>query len=189
MKTEIRLQKGMKIQLALVLVSCWLVRNCVGVSQCYLVSPDRHNVLHLVALQVDTAWDPSSSSILDVISPVTEYKECQDFCRGSAGCEGWTLRLEECTLLGELGERVEEEGSVSGPPSCQGVIISGGAPASSVGSSVELFIPFSGGHCQLPSLHQPRVAHSMEASQGSVLVCGGYDQWRSCVRLSGRISL
>ena len=51
----------------------------------------------------------------------------------------------------------------------------------SVGTTVELFLPFSGGHCQLPSLAQPRVAHSLDFP----VICGGYDQWRSCVQLAG----
>ena len=140
----------------------------------------------LLSLQVDTSWDPTSSSIMDVISPVTEYGECQQLCQVTDGCSGWTWRSEECSLLGDLGDRLETPGCVSGPPFCQGFLISGGAPAVSVGSSVELFIPFSGGHCQLPALPQPRVAHSMEVGLQSVLVCGGYDQWRSCLKLSGK---
>ena len=94
-------------------------------------------------------------------------------------CEGWTWRSEECWLYGELGGGVECPDCVSGPPACVGFLISGGAPALTVGSSVELFLPFSHNHCHLPDLGEARVAHTMVAST----VCGGYDQWRSCVRL------
>ena len=102
------------------------------------------------------------------------------------GCEGWTWRSEdntvspgECSLYGGLGDPVQCADCVSGPPACAGFIISGGAPALTVGSSVELFLPFSGRHCQLPALPEARVAHSMVDST----LCGGYDQWRSCVSL------
>ena len=106
--------------------------------------------------------------------------------QNTTGCDGWTWRSEEnpvspgeCSLYGELGPPVQCTDCVSGPPVCAGFIISGGAPALSVGSSVELYLPFSDRHCQLPALSEARLAHSMVQST----VCGGYDQWRSCVRL------
>lgn len=43
------------------------------------------NNLDLFSLQVDTSWDSTSSTILDVISTVAEYKECQHFCQVNLG--------------------------------------------------------------------------------------------------------
>ena len=99
--------------------------------------------------------------------------------QNTTGCVGWTWRSEECLLYGELGDGVECVDCVSGPPACAGFLISGGAPALTVGSSVELYLPFSHSHCQLPALPEARVAHSMVHST----LCGGYDHWRSCVSL------
>ena len=90
-----------------------------------------------------------------------------------------TLSPEECSLYGELGDPVQCPDCISGPPACAGFLISGGAPAVTVGSSVEVYLPFSHSHCLLPALGEARVAHSMAQRT----VCGGYDQWRSCVSL------
>ena len=53
-----------------------------------------------------------------------------------------------------------------------GLIISGGYPASSVGKSVEVYIPSTGHHCTLTDLPAVRYGHTME----EMLVCGGDDQ-------------
>ena len=50
------------------------------------------------------------------------------------------------------------------------MIISGGQPPDSVGNSVEVYIPSTGQHCQLPDLSgYPRNYHTME----EMMVCGG----------------
>ena len=50
-------------------------------------------------------------------------------------------------------------------------MISGGSPSSSVGKSVEVFVPSTGQHCTLPSLPTKRYRHTME----EMVVCGGGD--------------
>ena len=64
-----------------------------------------------------------------------------------------------------------------------GLIISGGSPADSVGQSVEVYVPTTGQHCQLPDLPDRRDAHTME----KMTVCGGYysDTRTSCLTLTG----
>jgi len=49
------------------------------------------------------------------------------------------------------------------------LIISGGGPSSSVGQSVEVYVPSTGQHCQLPDLPAWRYHHSME----KMTLCGG----------------
>ena len=65
-----------------------------------------------------------------------------------------------------------------------GLIISGGSPSSSVGQSVEVYVPSTGQHCQLPDLLDVRLDHSME----KMTVCGGgeYDSGTrtSCLTLT-----
>ena len=48
-------------------------------------------------------------------------------------------------------------------------MISGGSPSDSVGQSVEVYVPSTGQHCQLPSLPDERYNHGIEA----MTVCGG----------------
>ena len=63
-----------------------------------------------------------------------------------------------------------------------GLLISGGFPWNSVGTSVEVFVPSTGQHCQLPELLDKRYYHSME----QMTVCGGYetDAGTSCLSLT-----
>ena len=50
----------------------------------------------------------------------------------------------------------------------------------SVGNSVEVYIPSTGQHCQLPDLPgDPRYFHTME----EMTVCGGYYGTRTCLTL------
>ena len=64
-------------------------------------------------------------------------------------------------------------------------MISGGSPSSSVGKSVEVFVPSTGQHCTLPSLPTKRYRHTME----EMVVCGGGDNdsgtRTSCLTLTG----
>ena len=56
----------------------------------------------------------------------------------------------------------------------KGIIISGGLKdsyESLVTSSVEVFLPFGNKHCLLPSLPEPRFAHTMDG----FVICGGDD--------------
>ena len=50
-----------------------------------------------------------------------------------------------------------------------GLVISGGEPSDSVGQSVEVYVPSTGQHCNLPDLPAGRRHHTME----EVVVCGG----------------
>merc|ERR1719295_461938 len=60
------------------------------------------------------------------------------------------------------------------------LIISGGEPQDSAGNSVEVFVPSTGQHCQLPDLPGAwRDVHTME----EMTVCGGVDTERSCLTL------
>ena len=61
-------------------------------------------------------------------------------------------------------------------------MISGGSPSSSVGKSVEVFVPSTGQHCTLPDLPAKRFYHTME----EMVVCGGGDNdtWTSCLSLT-----
>ena len=52
---------------------------------------------------------------------------------------------------------------------CLGLIISGGIPSSSVGKSVEVFVPSTGKNCTLPDLPASRSFHTME----EMVLCGG----------------
>ena len=64
-----------------------------------------------------------------------------------------------------------------------GLIISGGVPTDIVGSSVEVFVPSTGQHCQLPDMGgEPRYFHSMEETT----VCGGEREntRKSCIALT-----
>ena len=61
-----------------------------------------------------------------------------------------------------------------------GLIISGGSPADS-GQSVEVYVPSTGQHCQLPDLPDRRYLHTME----KMTVCGGEDTRTSCITLTG----
>ena len=58
-----------------------------------------------------------------------------------------------------------------------GLIISGGS--GSVGKSAEVFVPFTGQHCTLPSLPARRENHTMEGR----MVCGGDYTLTSCLTL------
>jgi len=51
----------------------------------------------------------------------------------------------------------------------QGLIISGGYPSGSVGKSVEVYVPSSGQHCELPDLPASIYGHTMEDRR----ICGG----------------
>merc|ERR1712066_235474 len=68
-------------------------------------------------------------------------------------------------------------------PATEALIISGGLPRDSVGNSVEVYIPSTGQHCQLPDLPgDPRYWHTME----EMTVCGGYyytNAYTSCLTL------
>ena len=61
-------------------------------------------------------------------------------------------------------------------------MISGGSPSSSVGKSVEVFVPSTGQHCTLPDLPAERYLHTME----EMVVCGGpySDTGTSCLSLT-----
>ena len=63
-----------------------------------------------------------------------------------------------------------------------GLVISGGSPLDSAGSTVEVFIPSTGQHCQLPDMPgDPRYGHTME----DLMVCGGGGSTgRSCLSLT-----
>ena len=50
-----------------------------------------------------------------------------------------------------------------------GLVIAGGTPSESFGKTVEVFVPSTGQHCQLPDLPIRRYHHSMEEKT----VCGG----------------
>ena len=65
---------------------------------------------------------------------------------------------------------------------CLGLIISGGVPSSSVGKSVEVFVPSTGKNCTLPDLPASRSFHTME----EMLVCGGdsSETQTSCLKLT-----
>ena len=66
-----------------------------------------------------------------------------------------------------------------------GLIISGGLPTDIVGSSVEVFVPSTGQHCQLPDMTgEPRYFHSMEETT----VCGGEleNTRKSCLALTDK---
>ena len=62
-----------------------------------------------------------------------------------------------------------------------GLIISCGFP-SSVGQSLEVYIPSTGQHCELPDIMDGRRYHSMEGME----VCGGFytDSETSCLSLT-----
>merc|ERR1719300_1802563 len=60
------------------------------------------------------------------------------------------------------------------------LIISGGEPQDSAGNSVEVYVPSTGQHCQLPDLPgEKRDWHTME----EMMVCGGYYTRTSCLTL------
>ena len=63
-----------------------------------------------------------------------------------------------------------------------GLIISGGFPSSVVEQSVEVYIPSTGQHCELPDMPDGRYSHSMEGME----VCGGpgSDTGTSCLSLT-----
>ena len=62
------------------------------------------------------------------------------------------------------------------------MIISGDYYSASVGQSVEVYVPSTGQHCQLPDLPDRRYDHSME----KMMVCGGGygDTFTSCLTLT-----
>ena len=65
------------------------------------------------------------------------------------------------------------------------MIISGGGSFDSAGQSVEVYVPSTGQHCQLPDLPAGRYDHTME----KMTVCGGYGgygefTWTSCLTLT-----
>ena len=62
-----------------------------------------------------------------------------------------------------------------------GLIISGGLADDSVGQSVEVYVPSTGQHCQLPDLPDRRYGHTME----KMMVCGGWNTRTSCLTLTG----
>jgi len=62
----------------------------------------------------------------------------------------------------------------------QGLIISGGYPRDSASQSVEVYVPSTGQHCQLPDLPDRRYWHTME----KMTVCGGGDTLTSCLTLT-----
>jgi len=66
----------------------------------------------------------------------------------------------------------------------QGLIISGGSPFDSVGQSVEVYVPSTGQHCELPDLPASRYDHTMEDRT----ICGGgysnSDTLTSCLSLT-----
>jgi len=65
-------------------------------------------------------------------------------------------------------------------PDLKGLMIAGGMPSFSGGKSVEVFVPSTGQHCQLPDLPAGRFQHSMDART----VCGGRYTWTSCITLT-----
>ena len=64
------------------------------------------------------------------------------------------------------------------------MIISGGYPSDTASQSVEVYVPSTGQHCQLPDLPDKRAYHTMEKTT----VCGGGDYnsgpSTSCVTLT-----
>merc|ERR1711953_865606 len=73
--------------------------------------------------KVDQSW--TNSTLLDVLTSVPDYEECQALCRDKAGCEGWTWTDEEnsalrnhCFLYSDFGRTFSYPHCVSGPPSC-----------------------------------------------------------------------
>ena len=62
------------------------------------------------------------------------------------------------------------------------MIISGGGTylSDSVGKSVEVYVPSTGQHCQLPDLPDWRHQHTME----KMMVCAGEDTATSCLTLT-----
>lgn len=73
-------------------------------------------------------------------------------------------------------------GSTTTPQPAGALIISGGNSGTS-GNSVEVFVPSTGQHCQLPDIPgDPRHLHTMEGRT----VCGGSSQstWGSCLTLT-----
>merc|ERR1711953_1416688 len=73
--------------------------------------------------KVDQSW--TNSTLLDVLTSVPDYEECQALCRDKAGCEGWTWTDEEnsalrnhCLLYSDFGRTLSYPHCVSGPPSC-----------------------------------------------------------------------
>ena len=48
------------------------------------------------------------------------------------------------------------------------------------GQSVEVYVPSTGQHCQLPDLPDRRLYHSMEKK----MICGGRDTTGSCLTLT-----
>ena len=86
------------------------------------------------------------------------------------GCRGWTWTEVRCQLFGRLGLSVSSPGSVSGPPSCTGLLLSGGYPNPSSSNSAEVFLPFTGQQCRLPEIPgSPRWYHTMD----NTTLCGG----------------
>ena len=59
-------------------------------------------------------------------------------------------------------------------------MISGGYPSSSVGKSVEVFVPSTGQHCTLPDLPTWTYGHTMEG----MMLCGGVANRSSCLTLT-----
>jgi len=68
------------------------------------------------------------------------------------------------------------------------LIISGGQPSDpsdSVSASVEVYVPSTGKHCQLPDLPDRRDRHTLE----NMMVCGGYRSGtrKSCLTLTDAV--
>ena len=61
-----------------------------------------------------------------------------------------------------------------------GLVISGGAPSDSAAQSVEVYVPSTDQHCQLPDLPDERELHTME----KLTVCGGDYTRTSCLTLT-----
>ena len=73
----------------------------------------------------NTSW--SSSDILDSVSPVPDYPQCQTICQDTTGCVAWTWTNEKnivmklhCVLYATVGKKTVLEESVSGPVNCKG---------------------------------------------------------------------
>ena len=102
------------------------------------------------------------------------------------GCRGWSWTEITCQLFGGLGEPVISAGSVSGPPSCTALLVSGGYPHTTSSNTAEIFLPFTMQHCRLPDIPgNPRWYHTME----DLSICGGLwsetDVRKTCLTLRG----
>ena len=82
--------------------------KCSDLSSCY---------------KINTSW--RNFTLVDEITPVLNYEECQAVCQVTVGCEGWTWTTEDntehhnyCYLYSNLGLTSQSPDCISGPRSC-----------------------------------------------------------------------